>query len=261
MTNARDPLGDLRIAAPCEASWEGMAGDERVRHCTLCRLNVYNFAEMTRGEIQDLLVRTEGRVCARLYRRADGTLLTRDCPSGLRALRRRASRAAAAVMTAMLSLASLACGGATWRKLRPPAAGSRVEVQVEQVATEQRAALSGVVRDWTGSPLPGVSVVLRDEAALCEELTSVTDVNGQFRLAIATDGIYRMDVTLAGFEPAAMEHLQLKASEATHASVVLTIQATVGEVIIVGALAPVFDITSSETSTTFPREVIEKVPH
>jgi hypothetical protein len=93
---ANDQLGNLRIAVPCQASWEGMAGDERVRHCTLCSLNVYNFAEMTRGEVRALLVRTEGRVCARLYQRADGTVLTRDCPIGLRAVRQRASRVAAA---------------------------------------------------------------------------------------------------------------------------------------------------------------------
>jgi len=91
-----DQIDVLRIATPCSASWERMAGDERVRHCTLCSLNVYNFAEMTRDEIRDLLVRTEGRVCARLYRSADGTVLTRDCPRGLSELRRRASRIAAA---------------------------------------------------------------------------------------------------------------------------------------------------------------------
>jgi len=94
-----------------------MAGDERVRHCTLCDLNVYNFAEMTGDEVRELLVRTEGRVCARLYRRVDGTLLTRDCPSGLRALPRRVSGFASSVMAALLSVAALASGCATdeWR--------------------------------------------------------------------------------------------------------------------------------------------------
>src|SRR5229473_6883076 len=77
MNKVDDQLGRLRIAVPCQASWEGMAGDERVRHCTLCSLNVYNFAEMTCDEVRELLMRTEGRVCARLYRRADGTVLTR----------------------------------------------------------------------------------------------------------------------------------------------------------------------------------------
>jgi len=60
MPNAQDPLPNLRIAAPCTASWDSMAGDNRVRHCTLCSLNVYNFAEMTRDELRELLARTEG---------------------------------------------------------------------------------------------------------------------------------------------------------------------------------------------------------
>src|SRR5260370_29655259 len=107
---ANDQLGNLRIAVPCQASWEGMAGDERVRHCTLCSLNVYNFAEMTRDEVRELLMRTEGRVCARLYRRADGTVLTRDCPTGLRAMRLRASRVAAALVAALCSLPAFAFG-------------------------------------------------------------------------------------------------------------------------------------------------------
>src|SRR5215210_6176183 len=80
MPTPHDPLKQIRIAAPCPATWEAMSGDERRRHCTLCDLSVYNFAEMTGEEIRELLVRSEGRLCARLYRRADGTLLTRDCP-------------------------------------------------------------------------------------------------------------------------------------------------------------------------------------
>src|SRR5436190_6844716 len=111
VTMTSDRLGSIRIAAPCHASWAEMAGDERVRHCTLCSLNVYNFAEMTRDEVRELLVRTEGRVCARLYRRTDGTVLTRDCPTGLRAIRQRASRIAAAVIAALLSLPALAFAG------------------------------------------------------------------------------------------------------------------------------------------------------
>src|SRR5437763_16994902 len=108
MPKAHDQAGRLLIAVPCQAEWEGMAGDERVRHCTLCSLNVYNFAEMTRDEVRELLVRTEGRVCARLYRRADGTVLTRDCPRGLRAMRQRASRVAVALVAALLSFPALA---------------------------------------------------------------------------------------------------------------------------------------------------------
>lgn len=74
------PLDRLRIATPCLASWEAMRGDHRVRFCALCRLNVYDVSHMTERDARALIERTEGRVCVRLWRRSDGTVLTRDCP-------------------------------------------------------------------------------------------------------------------------------------------------------------------------------------
>jgi hypothetical protein len=70
---------DMRIAKPCTADWEKMKGNDRVRRCGKCDLRVYNFAELTRAEAEDLVRTTEGRLCVRLYRRFDGTILTRDC--------------------------------------------------------------------------------------------------------------------------------------------------------------------------------------
>src|SRR5216684_8965088 len=125
MSKAQDQLRRLRIAVPCQAAWEGMAGDERVRHCTLCSLNVYNFAEMTRDEVRELLMGTEGRVCARLYRRADGTVLTRNCPTGLQALRKRATWIATAAVAALFNFSAMAFGGTTCEKPRLDKHGAR----------------------------------------------------------------------------------------------------------------------------------------
>lgn len=82
-------LEDIRIASPCHASWDGMKGDDRVRHCGSCQKNVYDLSNMTRDDAEALLQKTEGRVCVRFYRRADGTVLTQDCPVGLAKVRRR----------------------------------------------------------------------------------------------------------------------------------------------------------------------------
>jgi hypothetical protein len=218
---ANDPLGNLRIAAPCPTSWEGMAGDERVRHCSLCSLNVYNFAEMTRAEVSELLLRTEGRICARLYRRADGRVITRDCPTGLRALRQRASRVAAAVVTAMLTLPAMAFGR-TDSKSSLKTRGSRVAIEIEHNANAQRAAFNGVVRDTEGNALSGVTISVRDEAApLTTAIVATTDMHGAFTLPGLNDGSYRLEVWLSGFTPARMEHLELKPGNVTHASVAL----------------------------------------
>ena len=91
-------LKHLRIASPCPASWESMKGDDRVRFCELCKLNVYDFAQLTRREVDALVANSEGRLCGRLYRRADGTIITKDCPVGLQAIRRRVARISGAIL-------------------------------------------------------------------------------------------------------------------------------------------------------------------
>jgi len=81
-------LDNVRIASPCNARWEDMAGDDRRRFCEQCSMHVYNVAGLTRDEATRLLVETEGRLCGRLYRRPDGTIITADCPVGLRRARK-----------------------------------------------------------------------------------------------------------------------------------------------------------------------------
>jgi hypothetical protein len=69
-----------------------MYGDEKVRFCRECKLNVYNLSGMSRTEAERLLMNSEGRLCVRFFRRGDGTVLTQDCPVGWRAIKKRASR-------------------------------------------------------------------------------------------------------------------------------------------------------------------------
>jgi hypothetical protein len=67
-----------------------MTGGDRVRFCARCRLNVFNIKELTEVEVRALFLKADGRVCGRVYRRPDGTVLTKDCPTGLAAVRRKA---------------------------------------------------------------------------------------------------------------------------------------------------------------------------
>ena len=96
----------IEIASPCHVSWDEMTGDERSRFCRHCKLSVYNLSEMTRDEAEALIASREGRACVRLYRRADGTVLTRDCPVGVRYLRQRFTRAVAALASLFVALLS-----------------------------------------------------------------------------------------------------------------------------------------------------------
>jgi hypothetical protein len=68
-----------------------MIGTDRVRFCGQCSLNVYNLSAMTRDQAESLIAANEGRLCVRFYRRNDGSIITQDCPVGLRAVRARVS--------------------------------------------------------------------------------------------------------------------------------------------------------------------------
>lgn len=97
-------LDRVSVASPCTVSWDDMTGDDRARHCGLCKLNVYNLSEMTAQDAAAFVQQREGRTCVRFYRRADGTMITRDCPVGLRALRMKVAKAAGRVAAALAFL-------------------------------------------------------------------------------------------------------------------------------------------------------------
>src|SRR5690606_3432990 len=106
-------LQRITVAAPCSADSDDLEGDERRRYCRQCKLHVYNFAAMTSEQVQELVQRHEGRLCGRLYRRADGTVLTQDCPVGIARIRRQVRRwvvRAAGVVLVLLGGAAVARG-------------------------------------------------------------------------------------------------------------------------------------------------------
>ena len=97
-------LDRVRIASPCQASWAGMSGDERVRFCALCEKHVYNISAMPATEATALIEQTEGNLCVRLYRRKDGTVLTTDCPVGALAVARRLRRMVAGAVVGLVGI-------------------------------------------------------------------------------------------------------------------------------------------------------------
>ena len=104
MSNYDNPLDNIRIASPCSADWNAMAGDERKRFCGDCKLSVYNLSGMTRYDAENLLRLSEGRLCVRYFKRPDGTILTKDCPVGWAKVKQRVTFIAAAAFSMIVSL-------------------------------------------------------------------------------------------------------------------------------------------------------------
>lgn len=100
----------LSIGTACPMSWESLRGDDRVRFCERCRLNVYNLADMAEDEVGDLVERTEGRLCGRLYVREEGFATVREC--GWARQRRWMRRVAMSAVVLILSGFGLTLAGA-----------------------------------------------------------------------------------------------------------------------------------------------------
>lgn len=182
-------LGKLRVAAPCSANWEKMVGDDRMRYCTECKLNVYNFSEMTASEIQQLVTNNEGRLCGRLYRRSDGTILTRDCPIGVRTAVRRISRTAGAILSAAISVAFAA--GQT----KTNSASSLVQIDY------RKPSVIIAVHDASGAVIARAHVSLVDETNKTE-WTGLTDGSGRVQFSSLVPGSYLLTIESPGFETA-----------------------------------------------------------
>ena len=180
---------ELRIASPCSANWDRMQGDDRVRYCPECKLNVYNFSVMDSSEIERLVQNREGRLCARFYARPDGTLLTQNCPVGLRAKVRRISGAAAAILSA--GTATMSATFAVGQASHPVSAKS---VQAKQ----SDAAVLLEVLDPSGAVVPKaqVSILGRNRQS---EFAGETDAAGRLLVHGLALGSHSVIVVVPGF--------------------------------------------------------------
>jgi Carboxypeptidase regulatory-like domain len=187
-------LPKIGIASPCPANWNLMAGDDQVRYCPDCRLNVYNFSAMTSLEIQQIVAARTGRLCARFYQRPDGTMLTKNCPVGFRAAIRQTSRVAIAALTALVSIAP---AFAKPRQAQPP-------------SSQAQAAINGFtlqVVDPSGAAIADAAISIVDEKT-GKRTDALTDAVGKLHFAEVPFDSYDVTISSPGFVPSHQTHLQ-----------------------------------------------------
>jgi hypothetical protein len=120
----QDAVDQVEISSPCTVPWSSMRGDGRIRFCGQCRQNVYNVEAFGRAEARRLVAESEGQLCVRILRRSDGTVVTADCWTRLRAARRRgiAPFLAMLLVVAWAELVAIRVGLGGWRRFvaKPP---------------------------------------------------------------------------------------------------------------------------------------------
>lgn len=252
-------LDRIRIAAPCSVGWERMVGDDRARFCDQCNLNVYNISSMTRKQAETLIASTEGRLCVRLYKRTDGTVITQDCPVGLRALRRRVSRVAGATFTALMSFCMSIYGQETSRVCTKDAGKLLVNIKKTQADSHNDSgAISGTILDPQGAAVPGARITLIDEKSK-EEQALISNDEGRFQFLSLAAGSYRLKIEAAGFKTSIVEHVVAKPNEVNSFDVALEVGDESTELIGVGDFFYI-DYSTTSVTTTITDNSFRKLP-
>lgn len=248
-------LNSLSVASPCPKAWADMAGDDRVRFCDQCSLNVYNLAELTEKETQSLILSSGGRICGRLFRRADGTVLTKDCPVGLRALRKRISRKTAAVFATLLGLSTTIFAQ---HKSDKGQCQSQVRITRTQDVAPDKAPLSGTVYDPNGAVIPRAAVFVKNKKTGVSAIVLAKD-DGQFTFASLTEGTYSLTITLSPFKTLTLADLVLEKKAAVNIDITLELS---GQEAVVGLLlANPSMIDLPPGSFTMSADILSRFPH
>jgi hypothetical protein len=207
-------LDNIRIASPCPVDWEKMQGDDRVRHCEACNLNVYNLTAFTESEIRELVANHSGRLCGRIYQRRDGTVMTQNCPVGMRAVARRMSRIAGALFTLMVPVFGVA---------------PRTFAQSYTRTNVSSAAIDLEVSDPSGATVADAEVTL-SEASRKQTLKGKTDKHGRLVFQVAKGGQYVLTVSAPGFR-SLPQNVDLRQGEKLSLPVKLNLGALMGEIV------------------------------
>lgn len=237
-------INKVRVASPCSVGWETMTGDDRVRRCHSCQLNIYNTAEMTKNEVEHLIQNRENRLCIRLYKRGDGTILTKDCPAGLRAYQKRLAHMAGAALTAVLGIFSIS-------HAQKDDTNTVDTSKIQKVASslqDEQGDLMGTIVDQNGATVPGAVLKLFKGAEKKALKIARSTEEGRFNFKTLSTGIYRLEIKLQGFKKLIVQSLEIRSGKNHELNLVLEVS-DVNVVVGIYADPPMIDLTSNERKT------------
>ena len=199
MSQSARSFDRLFIPAPCDADWDSMIGNSRVRFCKHCNLHVTNLSAITRPEAMRLVAQSEGRLCLRFEQRSDGSVITKQSPPTLHQIGRRVSLLAAGAFGATLSLASAVPAQVS---SRPREATGTTENQLspqKQKAADAGGKFQGTIFDSSGEAVVPNAIVRLVNTTTGVELTAMSLERGEYTFENVALGTYNLTVNAPGF--------------------------------------------------------------
>lgn len=122
-----------------------------------------------------------------------------------------------------------------------------------------QSAFTGIVKDTSGSVLPGVVVEAASPVLIEQIKTAATDGQGQYRIVDLRPGTYTLSFTLPGFRSVKLEGIELRADFTAAVNAELQV-GTVEESVTVTGESPVVDVSSTSKTQVLTRELLDAVP-
>lgn len=197
-------IDSIEINSPCSEDWNAMTGNEQMRFCSHCNLNVNNISALTRKQAMRFVRESKGRICVRYVKNpVDNKPIFAE---KLYQITRRAG-IAAGVLGASLSLSVL-----TYAQGKPVLIkrDSQTEISRQKDAEKDQSetafgSISGTITDPNGAVIPNITVALFNEQTKQTRLVSSND-EGFYEFKAVTSGVYKLKFTgFVGFAPKEIE--------------------------------------------------------
>jgi hypothetical protein len=119
--------------------------------------------------------------------------------------------------------------------------------------------IAGVIKDSSGSVLPGATVEASSPALIEKVRAAVSDGDGHYRIISLRPGVYKVTFTLPGFSTVVREGIELTSNFAATVDAEMKIGA-LNETITVTGETPIVDTQSITSRTVMTREVMDALP-
>ncbi|HEY0320961.1 MAG TPA: ankyrin repeat domain-containing protein [Pyrinomonadaceae bacterium] len=239
MPKSVHPLDSIDIKSPCASDWDSMVGNDVVRFCQHCNLNVHDLSLMTRQEALALVRNSNGRLCLRYIRRPDGTIQTAPPFQKLHLIKRRATKIVAGAFGATLSIcASVAAqtpstAGETEIVCEVPRKANPASMNLEGGVAQ----LAGTIVDASKAVIAGATVTLINESTQ-NEMSAESNEEGKYRFPSLAGGSYTLVVDSPGFMRNKIEHVNVPGVGEQRLDVSLEVAALGGAMVVIAPSEP-----------------------
>ena len=126
-------------------------------------------------------------------------------------------------------------------------------------AAQDNGLVRGTVTDDSGAVIPGATATLLSDAIIGGSRSTVTNESGVFRFPALPVGDYAVEVSRGGFTTVRFEGIRVGQNTTATLDAALSL-ATVTEMVQVVAEAPLLDVASNASITTFNSELVDELP-